>query len=143
MYITRYKKILFNNIVRILKTFILANYAKSVPPISVILSYYKVKIIKFCDAFNKETKEKFLNKLPLKVTIYIYKDKSCRYITEYPSINFLIKNLLKFKKKKIISYLDIYKLALIKQLDNISISIFSLIKTVVATIFSMNIKINK
>lgn len=142
MYINRYKKIIFNeNIVRIVKLVILGNYAKSMPPISVILAYYKVEVKKFCDEFNKETKKKYLNKLPLKVTIYIYKDETYRYFLEYPPITFLIKNILKFKKKNYLTYLDIYKITLIKQCDNSNTLLKFITKTVIATIFSMKLKI--
>lgn len=137
MYIEKYKKISFKNIIRIVNLFILSNSAKIGPPISIILSYYKVKPIKFCDEFNQETKQKFLDKLPLKVTIYIYKDKNFKYIIEYPSISFLIKNLLKFNKKEKLSYLDIYKIVLIKNIDNSNLNIFTLIKIIISTIFSM------
>mgnify|MGYP003635592930 CR=1 FL=1 len=141
MSINKYKNISFNNVIRVVNIFILSNYAKLGPPLSIILSYYKIKPIDFINQFNEETKKKFLNKLPLKVTIYLYKDKSFKYVLNYPSVSFLIKNILKLKNKNTLNYLDIYKIALIKQIDMPNIRLKNIFKTIISTIFSMKINI--
>lgn len=85
------------DIKHIKKCFLMSQKAEAIPPLGTILGNIGVNTIKFCEEFNNFTK-----KLPfyflLKVTIYIYDNRSFSFKVKGPSTGFIL-NLLKFEKK--------------------------------------------
>jgi large subunit ribosomal protein L11 len=104
----------------------MSNKAEPVPPLGTILGNIGVNTIKFCDEFNIFTKNLPVYFL-LKVTIYIFENRTFKFSMKAPSTGFLL-NLLKFDKKvkvkvhdrihektiSCISMQDVLKIALFK-----------------------------
>lgn len=79
------------------KCFLISQKAEALPPLGTILGNIGVNTIKFCEEFNNKTIN-LPNYLTLKVVIYIYENKTFKFIIEKPSISHLM-NILKFAKK--------------------------------------------
>lgn len=79
------------------KCYLMSQKAEAVPPLGTILGNIGVNTIKFCDEFNLFTKE-LSNYFPLKVVIFIYENKTFKFLINKPSSTHLMK-LLKFEKK--------------------------------------------
>jgi large subunit ribosomal protein L11 len=74
-----------------------AQMAESGPPLGTVLGNLGVNTVKFCKEFNDFTAD-----LPsyflLKVTIFVYEDKSCSFSVALPSTGYFI-SLLRFDRK--------------------------------------------
>ena len=79
------------------KCFIISQKAEALPPLGTILGNIGVNTIKFCEEFNTKTAN-LPNYLVLKVIIYIYENKTFKFLIEKPSVSHLM-NILKFTKK--------------------------------------------
>lgn len=120
-----------------------AKNAKIGPPIGPALSPTKIKVNDFCVAFNNATinyKEYF----PLNVKVIVYKNKSFNFLIKTPTIYFLLKNIMKLKKKDYIELFEIYQIAKIKYVNFEHINDLKIIyKNVCNLIKKLNIKILK
>jgi large subunit ribosomal protein L11 len=133
-----YNQLNFRKVTRIVDLIVSAQNAKLTPPVGPVLGQFRIKVITFCENFNKETLI-FEFGLPLKIYVYIYKDLSFNYIIKTPSTVFLIKNSM--LKKITFSLLDLYKIVLIKYVDNVLTPLESILKSVLSTCKSMSIKV--
>jgi len=79
------------------KCFLISQKAEALPPLGTILGNIGVNTIKFCEEFNNKTIN-LPNYITLKVIIYIYDNKTFKFLIEKPSISHLM-NILKFAKK--------------------------------------------
>jgi large subunit ribosomal protein L11 len=84
------------DITHIKKCFIMSNNAEPSPPLGTILGNLGVNTIKFCEEFNKVTKNLPLYFL-LKTQIFIYENRSFTFKLKCSSTCFFL-NLLKFEK---------------------------------------------
>lgn len=119
-----------------------AQNAKLGPPVGPILGQVKIKVKDFCTAFN-ETTNSYPNGLPLKVVVFVYKNETFDFIILGPSISFLLKNALKFKKRNTLSLLDLYKVSLIKSSIDKETPKHLIFRNVLAISKSMKITIEK
>jgi len=85
------------DIKHIKKCFLMSQKAEPVPPLGTILGNIGVNTIKFCEEFNIFTKNLPVYFL-LKVTIYIFDNRTFKFNIQGPSTGFIL-NLLKFEKK--------------------------------------------
>jgi len=76
-------------ITHIKKSFIMANKAEPVPPLGTILGNIGVSTIKFCEEFNLFTKN-LPTYILLKVTIYIFDNRTFKFSVKAPSTGFFI-----------------------------------------------------
>ena len=108
------KKPYYINIKKKFNLLIFAQEASMGAPIGPTLGQagVKIQIQEFCKQFNKNT-EKYPKGLLLKVHIYIYKNGKFKFFIKYPPITYLVNNIIIFNKNKL-NYLDIYKIALLK-----------------------------
>jgi len=84
------------DITHIKKCFIMSNNAEPSPPLGTILGNLGVNTIKFCEEFNKVTKNLPLYFL-LKTQITIYENRSFTFKLKCSSTSFFL-NLLKFER---------------------------------------------
>src|SRR5688572_4740966 len=78
------------------KLFIPSANAEPGPPLGTILGNLGANTVSFCTAFNLTTKN-IPTYFLLKVTIFIYENRSTTFTIDLPSTGFLL-NLLKFEK---------------------------------------------
>jgi len=107
------------------KCYLMSQKAEAVPPLGTILGNIGVNTIKFCDEFNSFTKD-LSNYFSLKVSIFIYENKTFKFKINKPASSHLM-NLLKFEKKiKVLvqSRLHEKTLSCIKLKDLLQIAIF-------------------
>lgn len=116
-----------------------AQNAKLGPPVGAILGQAKIKVKDFCSIFNEYTK-KFHLGFPLRVLVYVYKNDSFNFIVYSPGITFFIKNFININKKKTISMVDLYKIAIIKQSEQKNISLQIIFRNIVN--ITLQLKIN-
>lgn len=116
MQIKNYSALDFNKVMRRLNIVIPAQQAKMTPPVGPILGQVKIKIKDFCASFNESTVN-YISGLPLRVIVFVFKNETFNFLIQMPSLGFLIKNQLVNSKRKYLTLLDIYKIALIKNLD--------------------------
>ena len=133
-------KIKFTNVTRTIDLIIPAQNAKLTPPVGPVLGQFRIKVKFFCDDFNKETLI-FPYGLPLQIYVYVYQDLTFHYVINAPTIMFFIKNMLLKVSNTINKLLELYKIILIKKQDLKYLSLLSILKTTLATIKSMNIKL--
>lgn len=117
MEIKHIKEVNYNKLTREVKLVVSSQNAKLGPPVGPVLGQVKIKVKDFCTNFNEIT-QKYKNGLPLRVVVFVYKNETFDFIIKSPSISFLLRNLLKFKKEKNLSLLDLYKIALIRYYEN-------------------------
>lgn len=97
-----------------------AQNAKLGPPVGPILGQVKIKVKDFCTLFNDSTK-KYQENFPIKTLVFVHKNEKFSFLIKTPSITFLLKNLQKNKLKNSLTLTDIYKIMLIKKLDDMNI----------------------
>lgn len=129
MQIFNYDEIDLAKVIRIINIIVPAKKAQLGPPVGPALSQARVKAKDFCDVFNNISSS-YKENFPLHVQIFIYADKRFNFYIKTPSINFMIKNIL--KNKNYLSIEDVFKIALIKKLDINYIDL----KTIVKNIFN-------
>jgi large subunit ribosomal protein L11 len=129
-------------VVRKVNLIVPAQNAKLGPPVGPILGQVKIKVKDFCTIFNENT-SKFKNGLPLPVSVFVYKNETFNFFIKTPSTTFLLKNYLINNNKKYLTYLDIYKIALIKKLDLDHVGLISIFKNVVLNAKILKIKVSK
>lgn len=78
------------------KIYITSQGADPAPPLGTILGNLGVNTVNFCTNFNLFTKS-IPNYFSLKVTIYIFDNRSTSFIIDLPSTGYIL-NLLKFEK---------------------------------------------
>lgn len=118
-----------------------AQGARLGPPVGPILGQAKIKVKDFCTLFNDVTKN-YTPGFPLKVVVYVYKNENFHFYIKPPSISFLIKNYLKFKKQSSLSLLDVYKLTCIKKQEFENSSDKIIFRNLLSIIKVLKIKIN-
>lgn len=117
-----------------------AQNAKLGPPVGAILGQAKIKVKDFCSLFNDYTK-KFHLGFPLRVLVYVYKNDSFNFIVYSPSITFFLKNFTIINKKKTINLTDIYKIALIKQLEQKNVPLQIIFRNIINIVSQLKINI--
>jgi len=117
-----------------------AQNAKLGPPVGAILGQAKIKVKDFCSLFNDYTK-KFHLGFPLRVLVYVYKNDSFNFIVYSPSITFFLKNFTTINKKKTINLTDIYKIALIKQLEQKNVPLQIIFRNIINIVSQLKINI--
>jgi len=101
------------------KIYLRAQSADPAPPLGTVLGNLGVNTNTFCTSFNLHTKQ-LSSYFSLKVTIFIYENRTTSFVVDLPSIGFIL-SLLKFDKvvkvrvhdrfhEKTISCIKIYSL---------------------------------
>jgi len=140
MQIKDYSQIDFSRLIRKVDLIIPAQNARLGPPVGPVLGQVKIKVKDFCTLFNEATL-KFKPGLPLRVTVFVFKNESFSFLIKPPSTSFLLKNSLKYNKNNNLSLLELYKIALIKQLSLPHLTVQSIFKNVVLSAKLLNIPI--
>jgi len=140
MQVYNYNEIDLAKVARVINLIIPAQKAQLGPPVGPALSQARVKPKDFCDIFNNVSK-KYKENYPLRVKIFVFPDKHFNFFIKTPSINFLIKNIL--KTNEFITLNDIYKIAKIKKLDMEYLDIKIIVKNILNFIKLYKIKIKK
>lgn len=117
-----------------------AQTAKLGPPVGPVLGQVKMKVKDFCTSFNEYTMSYKLG-FPLKVVVFVYKNETFDFIVYPPSVAFLIKNNLNTSKKKTLSYLDIYKIMLIKRVEFKNVDDKIIFRNILSIAKSMKVQI--
>ena len=140
MEIKDYNQLDLKRIVRKVDLIIPAQTAKLGPPVGPILGQVKIKVKDFCTLFNDST-SKFKTGLPLNVSVFVYKNETFNFYIKTPSASFLLKNLSSIKQSKVVSFLDIYKIALIKKQDLTHIPTRSIYKNILITAKNLKLQV--
>lgn len=140
MQIKNYNQLDLKRVVRKVNLIIPAQTAKLGPPVGPVLGQVKIKVKDFCTQFNEGTAQ-FKMGLPLPVVVFVYKNETFDFMVKTPTTTFLLKTMQKTKEGNELTLLDIYKIALIKQLDLDYLDIKAVFKTVFLTARSLKIKI--
>ncbi|BBA85081.1 50S ribosomal protein L11 [Candidatus Nardonella dryophthoridicola] len=137
----------------IVKIQIPSQNANPSPPIGPILGQKGINIIKFCNDFNNETKNKNIEKgIIIPVVITIFEDKNFVFLLKNPPVSFLLKRELKIEcgsknPGKLVSGVlnidQIRKIALLKINEFNTEDVNSIIKSIIGTAKSMGIIIKK
>lgn len=114
MHINKSNEIDVKRLVRKVTLIIPAQNAKLSPPVGPILGQVKIKVKDFCTLFNSVT-SKYPAGLPLPVIVYVYKNESFSFLIKTPFAAFLIKNSFVINENKGVTFLDLHKIALIRQ----------------------------
>lgn len=139
--ITSYKKSLVKkHRIHSVKVRLSPGSAKPGPPLSGLLAPYSVDILKFCSEFNKLSLDLKIDKeLDLDIIIYIDTvKKKFSFIIKGLSISYLLEMLYGEEEFITISFLDVYKIFLIKEFfmkkNSFKVDKFNLLKSIVHTI---------
>lgn len=125
------------NFERWVSLYIPAQDATLLPPVGPFLGQHGFNTQNFCNLFNSLT-TKFPKGLPLKTNIKLFSDKSILFWIQTPPSSFLLYSLS--ANKKHISFLDIFKIMIIKKLDLETLSNYSIYSTILGTLKSTSIK---
>lgn len=142
MQIKDYNQIDFSKLIRKVDLIIPAQSARLGPPVGPVLGQVKIKVKDFCTLFNEAT-SKFKPGLPLRVTVFVFKNESFSFLIKPPSTSFLLKNSLKYNKATNLSLLDLYKISLIKQTSLPHLTVQNIFKNVVLSAKLLNIPIKE
>lgn len=140
MQIKDYSQIDFSRLIRKVDLVIPAQNARLGPPVGPVLGQVKIKVKDFCTLFNEAT-SKFKAGLPVRVTVFVFKNESFSFLIKPPSTSFLLKNSLKYNKTNNLSLLDLYKISLIKQTSLPYLTVQNIFKNVVLSAKLLNIPI--
>lgn len=128
-----------NNILRVIKLNLLASEAKMGGELGAMLGQYNLNIIKFCNEFNEKSKI-FENNLPIKINLLVLEGNEFQINFKGPSTTFLLK--MYKAKNNTIKLIDIYKIALIKQLMGDIAPLKSICKNILTIVKVKNYSIN-
>lgn len=118
-----------------------AKTANLLPPVGPFLGQHGFNTLSFCNNFNAITKN-FPEGLPLKIIIKLFSDKTLLFQIKTPPVSFLLYSTYHLNNNLPISTIELIKIALIKKIDLIDLSIPSLINIILGTARSMKLKIN-
>lgn len=142
MQIKNFNQLDLKKIVRQVNLVIPAQTAKLGPPVGPVLGQVKIKVKDFCTLFNDATQKHKVG-LPLPVVVFVFKNESFNFYIKTPTITFLLKNALQRSENKYLTYLDIYKIALIKNLDLNHLSLKVIFKNILLKAKLLKLKISK
>ena len=117
---------------RIIKLNLPAQNAKMGGELGAMLGQHEINIVNFCKKFNKISLSYEKNML-IKVCVYVLDKGEFDIKIKGPSTNFLIKQ---FSVNNCLSWLNIYKIALIKKKEQPTETLI-LVKNVISTAISM------
>jgi large subunit ribosomal protein L11 len=142
MQIKDYNQVNTTKVIKKLDLIIPAQSAKLTPPVGPLLGQVKIKVKDFCTLFNDATAS-FKVGLPFPVSVFVYKNDTFSFIIKTPIISFLLKATAFQNSNKVLSLLDIYKIAKIKKLEFNHIEIENIFKNVLLTAKLLKIKLTK
>ena len=140
-----------NPAVKTIRLVVPAAVAKPSPQIGQALGAMGVNMMQFCKQFNAVTAD-YVDNIPLRVSLTVYKDQSFDFIHKAPSTSWFIKKAAKIEKgaqqpghEKIatIHVKQLYEIAKIKHAEmNNNSTIEGVAKTVLATCKSMGVDVS-
>jgi len=141
-----------SGIIFIKKIYLVANGAEPAPPLGTILGNIGANASSFCTSFNNRTSE-LPSYFSLKVTIFVYTNKSTQFILDLPSTTYFL-GLLKFDRtikirltdrfhEKIISCVDLYSILQLAKLKFPNKPLHLAFKTILGSVYSMGLTIVK
>lgn len=142
MQIKNFNQLDLKKVVRQVSLIVPAQTAKLGPPVGPILGQVKIKVKDFCTLFNDATQKHKLG-LPLPVIVFVFKNESFNFYIKTPTVSFLLKNAFQRSENKHLTYLDIYKIALIKYMDLNYLPLSAIFKNILLKAKLLKIKISK